>query len=393
MSPIPPQLIAKPAIETVADYFRAGRKRLKKAINAYPDLPPWEALIEWHHHHRCSKIRGKSARKYFQEDSRALELILRHRRGRSDCEALLTRLKWAIDNRRGRPPKYGAGKKARDVKEEEAIAVFRELKRHALEELYMTDVVASLFVLVASHSGFRPIELKGGRLVGSTLFVRNAKRKPGQAEERGFDLSKLPDDVLIAVQLLILLVPKFPTRTAYKSWAKDLAEALARACNRAGIRRLSLYSFRHLALATWKKAGLSGPEIAELAGHISERSARHYSGARHGLDRAQIIAPASIEPAVQRLPEASGSTDPMGIDLVDETPASDSAFIWEDPPKPMSKQKLEPEALSPDIVFEHFEKLAHRAEPRNPRPSDIDVKSGGPSNHCATRSRGAPRKP
>lgn len=393
MSPLPPRLIDKPSIETVADYFREGKKRLKKAVDAYPDLPPWEALIDWHRGLRGDKIRGKSARKYFEEDSRALELILRHRHGRSDYqELLLEKLKSEIDRRRGRPPKYGAGKKARDVQEEEAIAVFRELKRHALEELYMTDVVASLFVLVASHSGFRPIELIGARLVGSTLFVRNAKRKPGQAEERGFDLAGLPSDVLIAMELLILLVPEFPTRSAYKSWAKDLAEALARACKRAGIRRLSLYSFRHLALATWKKAGLSGLEIAELAGHLSERSARHYAGARHGLDRAQIVTSVTIEPAVERLPEATRSTEPICIEPVGEPPSSGSEFLWEDPPTPIYKARLEPEALPPDAVFEHFEELAQRTELRKPLPTDIYFKSGELPDHDVSRGKRPLRK-
>lgn len=390
MSPLPPRRIEKPSIETVANYFAEGKRRLKRAIEAYPLLPPWEALVAWHRDHRADKIRGKSARKFFEEDARALQLVLRHRHGRTDPKALLASLKSEIDHRRGRPKKYGAGKKARDVTEAEAIALFRELKRHALEDLYMTDVIAALFVLVASHSGFRPREMLGARLVGSTLFVRNAKRKPGHMEERGLDLSGLSKDVLIAIELLILLVPGFPTQAAYKAWAKNLAEAIARACKRAGIRRLSLYSFRHQALATWKKAGLSGREIALLAGHLSERSARHYASARHGLDRSQIAAPASMETATEPLPETSHSIEPMIVEPA-AAAATSNDFVWEEPPAPKFQVKLEPGALPPDAVFEHFDKLARGTELRKRLPQDIYCSAHGPTGRDVNGRR-APRR-
>lgn len=386
MSPLPPRLIAKPSIETVAEYFREGKKRLKKAISTYPELPPWDALIEFHRDSESQKIRGSSARKYFEEDSRALLLVLRFHRMCMNADALVSDLKSKIDERRGRPARYGAGNKARNVTEAEAIAVFHELKRHALETLYWTDVIASLFVLVASHSGFRPREMVGARLEGTILFVRNAKRKPGQDEERGFDLSGLPSDVLIAVELLIRLVPEFPSRLAYKAWAKDVAEALARACKRAGIRRLSLYSFRHLALATWKKAGLTGQDIALLAGHISENSARHYAGARHGLDRNAIIKPARTEPmdhgVTKDLEDSQASVEASGIDAVAAAPL----FLLDDPPEPIYRPVLTPDPLPHDLVFEHFDRIARAAEPRKPLPEHIYRSSYRPA------SNGLPRR-
>lgn len=392
MSSLPPRLIEKPSIETVADYFREGKKRLNKAVEAHVDLPPWDALIAWHRDHRADKIRGKSARKYFEEDARVLQLVLRHRHGRTDLDALLASLKSEIDHRRGRPPKYGAGKKVRDVTEIEAIALFRELKRHALQELYITDVIASLFVLVASHSGLRPKEMLGARLVGSTLFLRNAKRKPGHMEERGLDLSRLPQDVLTAIELLILLVPEFPTQAAYKAWAKNVAEALARACKRAGIRRLSLYSFRHLALPTWKKAGLSVREIALLAGHLSERSARHYAGARHGLDRSQIAAPASMETATAPLPETWHLIEPMSVEPAAAADTSNNDFVWEEPPTPKFHVKLEPAALPSDTVFEHFDKLAQGAELRKPFGKGIYFSAEEPPDKIVKGGRRPPRR-
>ena len=70
------------------------------------------------------------------------------------------------------------------------------------------------------------------------------------------------------------------------NWRKilgRLGERLARVCARLEICRWSLYTTRHVAIANWKRAGLSDAEIAALAGHSSTRTARqHYAGGRHG---------------------------------------------------------------------------------------------------------------
>lgn len=348
---VPPQLVDRPSIITVAGYYREGRNRLRKAMAAYPDLPPWEALVTFHQH--GAAIRGKSARKYLQEDLRALKFSLRVARRMELIEELREKLLLAINQRRGRPPKYGAGKKAKDVTEAEAIAAFQELKRNALQASYMTDVSAALFVLIASHSGLRPIELIGAQLVGTFLVLQNAKRRKGSLPTRSLDLKDLPTDVRIAVGLMLTTMPQFRSRAHYKAWAKDVAEALARACKRAETRRLSLYSFRHVALATWKKAGLSGPEIAALAGHLSERSASAYAGARHGHDRKKVARAAGLE----------STPGDNGVKDLAPDPVTPALPVWEDPPQPEPVRKLGPPALTPDVVRRHFERLADAADP------------------------------
>ena len=350
---LPPQLVRRPSTTTVAGYFREGRQRLETAMAASPDLPPWEALVALHR--RGGLIRGKSARKYAQEDLRALALCLRVAGRRELFEDMSLKLRLAIDGRRGRPARYGAGKKAKDISEAEAIAVFGELKRNALQNVYWTDVLAALFVLVASHSGLRPIELIGAKLLGTTLVLQNAKRRAGLAATRSQDMSHLPEDVLIAIGLIISLMPQFSSRAHYKRWAKDLAEGLARACKRANIRRLSLYGFRDVALATWKKAGLSGSEIAALAGHLSERSARHYAGARHGYDRKNVVRAVVPENKLQNT-SAAGPATP-------HPPAPPTLSLWEEPPQPVAVRKAEHPALAPDAVRRHFERLADAADP------------------------------
>jgi integrase len=350
---LPPQLVERPSITTVAGYFHEGRKRLDKAMAARPDLPCWEALVELHR--RGGPIRGKSARKYLHEDLRALKFCLRVAGRRELFEEMSLALRLAIDGRRGRPAKYGAGKKAKDISEELAIAAFNELKRNALQNKYMTDVLVALFVLVASHSGLRPVELIGAKLFGTTLVLQNAKRRRGLSLTRSQDMSHLPEDVLIAVGLIIALLPTFSSRAHYKAWAKDLAEALARACKRAKIKRLSLYGFRDVALATWKKAGLSGPEIAALAGHVSERSAQHYASAKHGHDRKNVVRAVGLESKL----EDPGVTGPAAA----PHPEPPALSVWEDPPQPAPSRKAEHPVLAPNAVRRHFERLADAADP------------------------------
>jgi hypothetical protein len=70
---------------------------------------------------------------------------------------------------------------------------------------------------------------------------------------------------------------------SWKNTLRVLGERLARTCSRLCIARWSLYTIRHVAIATWKRAGLKAAEIAALCGHRSTRTARlHYTGSRHG---------------------------------------------------------------------------------------------------------------
>lgn len=352
---LPPQLFDGVSIETVADYFVEGRKRLRKAMAKFPQLAPWEALIKLHE--EGGKIRGKTARKYIQEDIRTLGLCLRFAEQSDLFDSVAERLRSTIDRRRGRPEKYGSGKKVKDVTEAEAIAAFKQLKSNALAKGYMTDAMVALFVLVAAHSGLRPIEVIGARLEGTVLWLKNAKVKPGLGMMRQMDVKGLPDDVLTAVRLMISLVPDFASRAQYKAWAKDLAEALARACKRAGIRRLSLYSFRHVALATWKKAGMSAPEIAALAGHLSQTSARNYAGGRHGHRRKNVVRPLLNDGPAIVLPTAPTAVDSSPGGTGNRTQKHHDYLLWEELPSPPRLKSDKRGRFEPGALRQYFERL------------------------------------
>ena len=150
-----------------------------------------------------------------------------------------------------------------------------------------TDTVLSIMVKVGPFTGLRPCEWLRATIVGHKLRVVNAKCGNGRAlgEVREIGLGGLPPKIVTLVRHLIGQVPLLFVE-AGNDWRKilgRLGERLARVCARIGIRRWSLYTTRHVAIANWKKEGLSDAEIAALTGHSSTLTARqHYAGGRHG---------------------------------------------------------------------------------------------------------------
>lgn len=331
-------------------------------MRAYPEMKPWFALIRLHE--EGGKIRGKSARKYWEEDRRVLNLLLRNA-GRMDLfPSLLTQLQAALQQRRALVKKRGAGIRKKDATETEAILVFRQLKKDAQNTANLFAVHAALFVLIVAHTGLRPIEMIDANLDGHVLWVKNAKRRGDTDEFRCPELSGLPPDLLLAIELMAMIMPTFQSRQHYKAWAKNLAETLARACKKAGIRRLSLYSFRHVALATWSKAGLSPAEIARLSGHTSLASAKHYASGRHGHNRRNVVR-SVIQPDPNDPKQAAeiglnpAATDVLGTKLTEQEQAL--LFEWKDMPRPTEPAQQSTSALSKDAVREYFDRLVKSA--------------------------------
>jgi hypothetical protein len=144
-----------------------------------------------------------------------------------------------------------------------------------------------MLIEVGPHVGLRPCEWLNATIVGHKLHVVNAKGGNGRAMGgvRSIGLGSLPVKIAALVTHLIGQV-RLLFAEASRNWRKvlgRLGERLARVCARIGIRRWSLYTTRHAAIANWKRAGLSDAEISALAGHSSTRTARqHYAGGRHG---------------------------------------------------------------------------------------------------------------
>jgi integrase len=149
------------------------------------------------------------------------------------------------------------------------------------------DAVLSIMVKIGPYVGLRPCEWLQATIANQKLHVVNAKNGNGRAlgEFRAIELRRLPLKIVTLVSHLIGQV-RLLFAEGGSNWRKilgRLGERLARVCARIGIPRWSLYTTRHVAIANWKRTGLSDAEIAALAGHSSTRTARqHYAGGRHG---------------------------------------------------------------------------------------------------------------
>ena len=165
------------------------------------------------------------------------------------------------------------------------------------------DRVAGRFLYCNVRLGLRPIEWQSAVVAGSTLEVLCAKNTNGRAvaEYRPLELDAVfeerPDFLRTLEQFIQNL---HGLARAAGSWAtlwSRLASRIARACRSLSVKRIALYTGRHIAIATAKQI-MTPIAVAAFAGHASARTAgTHY--ARHGTGFAAHITCA--RPAIELL--------------------------------------------------------------------------------------------
>jgi len=146
------------------------------------------------------------------------------------------------------------------------------------------DRLILCFLIFGPALFLRPTEYLAARVDGDLLFTKNAKATNGRAngEERSRNL-EMPgwtiDQLIIFLNSLAKAVEAAgsPERLFGR-----LSARLARICKGCGVRRVSLYTLRHVGIAT-AKSWMTPTEVAAAAGHASTRTASsHYSKRRHG---------------------------------------------------------------------------------------------------------------
>jgi integrase len=278
--------MAKAKTSSEIDYVRRGNQLLKRALKKFgDDGDAVDAYIKL-----CSdalwKLRSSTTRSYKAAMIAVIkQQVYAERLDRRRAAEGITEIARLLAARRGRPAPRTSAKKVIDLTEEEIQLITEDLRRRADGK----DVLAAtlrLLIIVMSRIGLRPSEFASARLFGRSLFVFNGKHSHGRAAGavRRISLERMPDHLLKATQAILFKMKVLGMQ--YGSAArvqKVLAERLARICSRLGIVRVSLYGLRHVAIATWKRAGFDRTEIAALAGHISCKTAwRSYAGARSG---------------------------------------------------------------------------------------------------------------
>jgi integrase len=302
--------------ETKKDYLRQGDRIVAMAERHYPDYPnqPLKAVRALFHA-RKSQYRPSSTRAFKQQ---AFSLIDREvARGAVpaiDEEYQKLLMSTILQNCRGRPEARTSAKKVKDMTLEEYIKIRTELENADLQDPISKALYS--MVLVGPFIGLRPCEWLNATFANGRLKIKNAKATNGRApgESRQIDIRKCPEQIVggafhLAKTMRRLLVSH---GGEWRNLLKILAERLARACKRIGIRRLSPYSLRDAAIASWKRAGLSPAEIAALAGHASLKTAdRHYAGAHHGWSPDFAVAKPSRAIVVWILDRAARSAPPQ----------------------------------------------------------------------------------
>jgi len=293
----PPPSSGPATSETIEDHIRVGSRWLAAAAQQYPELSVEEAMIEVQ---KCGGKLDRSTVGRYRGDLKYGLIDHLECEGRSgDFDVIWPELNRTLSARGAKIPEKDwrtSALKVKDATEEEARTLFNELKQHSQKYGNPNAIFAALFVLVAGHAGFRPIELLGATLTGDQLTLPNAKRRPGLNRTRTIDISKLHEDAKIGIKLMLGCIDQDMTKREFAKWEKTIAGQMSRACKRLKIRILSLYSFRHIAIASWSAAGLPPAEIARLCGHISIRTAHtHYSRKAAGHKRKAVVSSVQMQ--------------------------------------------------------------------------------------------------
>jgi integrase len=291
---------SSPKPKTNRDYEKKGRQLLRRARNQWPDAEDAVAAFaqlcadsEW-------VLRSSTTRLYKAAMIKCIEIEVAE--GRCDPRRAIEgieRITELLKERRGRPAARTSRLKFMGPTEDQLNLVVDDLKRRLSAEktLDLIDAMLLGYVLLAPSFGLRPCECQNARIMEADLVVSNAKfadyRAPGP--DRHIPLELVHKDLIRATAVLISRLKTLIEELG--SWERlhdILAERLARICHRLGLPRISLYSLRHIAIATWKRAGFDRFEIAALAGHISIETAwRHYAPAKFGWNPKNVCVKAA----------------------------------------------------------------------------------------------------
>jgi integrase len=304
-------------LKTEAAYLVGGQRLLSRALKDNPWAPDAvDALISLLSAEPPENpFKASTTRVYKARIKEVLQALvadghLTSERAASGLEMIAQHL---LD-RRGKPKPRTSAKKVKDARPEEVKAIVAAVEgggEHANKAL---DRALLLFLAVEPHAGLRWIEWQTARMDGAVIVVRNGKATNGRAPgaERPVDLSAHPEEVQNAARAFIALCHTLEVRfPSWEHFGKAMAERLNRICVEVGGRRLALYSFRHVAVATWKRAGLDRVSIAALMGHASiDTAGRHYASGRHGWEPGAVAQPGEAVKAVIIARKASAPVPP-----------------------------------------------------------------------------------
>jgi integrase len=208
-------------------------------------------------------------------------------------KAVLTRLSIERPRPRLTGPKRTSARKRRSCPLKEIGKVRAVLLGEGQTPGHPDDVVVAQLLFHNSLLGLRPCEWARAQVEGTHLIIQNAKATNGRAcgTERTIELLGPYADHVVRANLISLIEAmrcRPATGIAGKHAMGRLSARLNRACQRAKITRISLYTLRHSALASAKQL-MTTAEVAAFAGHAVDRTAgQHYAKRRSGWRLKQV---------------------------------------------------------------------------------------------------------
>jgi len=296
-SPVPE--ITKTAA-TVAFYRKEGRRLIMQAgtSKVSDDSQMIMDTVQWfaaqHHRWKPASIRiFRAALRQLMHDLR--QNIHINQRGIADFE---TALQSGPAPKPRSAEKVGASKKRKSVKKSEIKRLYAYLQHKGTQ----TSRVLAKWLMFGVYFGWRPSEaLRGMSLDDGNLLIKCAKTTNGRGigETRVIEINN--HGVEIGVAAFIKSVDKLASSVNATSIIHErLSKALTAACDACKVRRISLYTLRHQALAT-AKAMMTPEEVAALAGHASvNTAAAHYGRRRSGWDVKFAVAVPAAQVALVR---------------------------------------------------------------------------------------------
>lgn len=188
--------------------------------------------------------------------------------------------------RKGPDPKK-SGPKRTSAKKRKSLSIeeFKRLERFLKSSGRTDDWLIRCFLGFGIALFLRPSEYRSAQVKGTTLIVHNAKASNGRANgrQRERDIAGLGVEGISAlVKFLRRLREETDEAGSWKKVHDRLASRLARVCSHLGIARVSLYTLRHVGMAT-AKTWMAPVEVAAAAGHASVHTATsHYAKRRTG---------------------------------------------------------------------------------------------------------------
>jgi integrase len=208
-----------------------------------------------------------------------------------------------------------AGKTTKKIAHQKKVAAKKSKRKKPRKSLPMRELRALIgcfrqkgdgfsrwlagYIIFASRLGWRPGEILMLQRDGTFLSARAEKHTNGRGLTdvcridigAYFEKSGLIESVCLAsaVDRWIADTRKWEARYGGLTKLQDnINSRLVTACKACQIKRVCIYTFRHVAISCMKSSGFSPAEIAVIVNHATDRTAgEHYGKRRHGIRRAK----------------------------------------------------------------------------------------------------------